>query len=129
MLIPKNGFSEITAAELPKARPIINEIGKAFERIIANRFSSWQIEHPESDFSGNQSGFRKNRSTCDAIIRFKNTTSTAVERGEYAIVVCLDIRNAFNSIPWRIIRRALRRKDFPSYIKRIIDSYLANRVI
>lgn len=65
---------------LPKVRPIclINEIAKAFERILAERIYSWQVEHPESDFSQNQFGFRKNRSTYDALLLLKDITSSAV---------------------------------------------------
>lgn len=58
----------------------------------------------------------------------KDITIEATESGDYAIVV-LDIRNAFNSIPWPIIRRTLRHKDYSEYIRRLIDSYLSDRVI
>ncbi|KMQ88532.1 reverse transcriptase [Lasius niger] len=74
-------------------------------------------------------GFRRNRSTCDALLTVKRITSTAVKNGGLAFVVSLDISNAFNSIPWRVIRRALRRKAYPPYIRRILDSYFANRII
>lgn len=129
VLIPKS--DKPTADELPKARPIclLNELGKALERIIANRIYEWQLEHPESDFSGNQFGFRKQRSTCDAIALLKEITSSAVKNKGFAVAVSLDIRNAFNSVPWRTIRRALRRKGFPTYIRRIVDSYLSDRYI
>lgn len=46
-----------------------------------------------------------------------------------AFIVSLDISNAFNRIPWRVIREALRRKSFPTYLRRILDSYLSNRTI
>ncbi|KMQ88053.1 reverse transcriptase, partial [Lasius niger] len=128
VLIPKD--NKPAATGLPKARPIclINEIGKIFERVLADRIADWQFVHPESDFSGNQFGFRKNRSTCDALL-LREITSSAVGNGGFAVVVSLDIRNAFNSIPWRIIRRALKRKEFPQYIRRILDSYLSDRTI
>lgn len=37
--------------------------------------------------------------------------------------------NAFNSLPWPVIREAMIRKGFPEYIRRIIDSYLSGRTI
>lgn len=57
VLIPKGGKS--TTMELPKARSIclIDEIGKAFERVIVSRITQWQLDHPESDVSRNQYGF------------------------------------------------------------------------
>ncbi|KMQ90570.1 reverse transcriptase [Lasius niger] len=35
----------------------------------------------------------------------------------------------FSCVPWPVIHRALRRKGFPTYIRRILDSYLSDRVI
>lgn len=59
----------------------------------------------------------------------RNIVSSAVTEGGFATVVSLDIKNAFNSIPWRVVRRALRHKGLPDYLRRIIDSYLSDRVI
>lgn len=56
-------------------------------------------------------------------------TNNVVRLGGFAIVVAIDIKNAFNSIPWWVIHAELRRKGFPSYLRRIIDSYLSDRVI
>lgn len=89
----------------------------------------WHADHEESSLSENQFGFRKGRSTNETLLLLKNIVTTAIEEGRYAIAVSLDIRNAFNSIPGRVIRRALRRKGFPVYIQRIIDSYMSNRII
>lgn len=55
--------------------------------------------------------------------------SSIVDRSDCAIAVLLDIRNAFNGIPWRVVRKVLGRKSFPPYIRRIIDAYLSDRVI
>lgn len=40
-------------------------------------------------------------------------------------MLALDISNAFNSIPWAVVRKALRHKGYPEYLQRIIDSYLS----
>lgn len=66
VLIPEN--SKPSTSDIPKARPIclIDELGKAFERVLVDRIFGWQLEHPEANFSENQFGFRRNRSTCDA---------------------------------------------------------------
>lgn len=129
-LIPKEKKANRMEPRLPKVRPIclLDEIGKAFERIIVERIQMWQMEHPESDFSEYQFGFRRHRSTSDALQLVRDITLSAVRNRGYAIVFSLDIRNAFNSIPWPVINRALRHKEFPTYIRRIIDSYLSNRI-
>lgn len=46
-----------------------------------------------------------------------------------ALAISLDVENAFNSLPWPVIRGALEKKGFPLYLGRIIDSYLSNRVV
>ncbi|KMQ91492.1 reverse transcriptase [Lasius niger] len=133
VLIPKanNANIDLRALDIPKARPIclLNELGKTFERVLAERIHFWQTANPDSDVSGFQYGFRKNRSTCDALLLVRQITSDAVRNGGFAFAVSLDISNAFNSIPWRKIRRALRDKGYPKYIQRILDSYFSNRVI
>lgn len=50
VLIPKDNKS--TASGLPKVRPIclIDEMCKAFERVIVERISQWQSDHPELMF-------------------------------------------------------------------------------
>ncbi|KMQ85315.1 reverse transcriptase [Lasius niger] len=133
VLIPKANSPNagLPVADVPKARPIclLDELGKTFERVLAERIHLWQSANPDSDLSGFQFGFRKNRSTCDALLLVRRVTSAAVKNGGFAFVVSLDIKNAFNSIPWRKIRRALWNNGYPSYICRVLDSYFSDRVI
>ncbi|KMQ89040.1 reverse transcriptase [Lasius niger] len=74
-------------------------------------------------------GFRKQRSTCDALSKVKAITSSAVGEGGVAIAVALDIENAFNSLPWHSIRTALAERRVPDYLRRILDAYLSERYI
>lgn len=78
-------------------------------------------EHEQSNLSANQYGFRRHRSTIDALQRVRSITSAAVEADGVAIAVGLDIKNAFNSIPW-VIMDVLEKK-FPPYFIRIIGGY------
>lgn len=128
VLIPKGGES---SPGIPKVRPIclLSEVGKTFERVIVGRISDWMKEQQMAQLSDDQYGFRENRSTCDALIRVKKTIEQATKEGGYAVAVSLDIKNAFNSIPWGVIRQALIEKGFPDYLRRIIDSYLDSRSI
>lgn len=52
----------------------------------------------------------------------------AFDNNNVVIGTSLDVQNAFNSIRWPHIRKALRDKGFPS-IRRIIDNYLSDRSI
>lgn len=122
VLIPKgNGTAGGGLSSPPKARPIclLNEISKTFERIIADRLIQFMDDHEQSNLSANQFGFRRHRSTIDALRRVRGITSEAVEAGDVAIAVKIDIRNAFNSISrggGGVIVNAMV-KGFPPYRK------------
>ncbi|CAB0040882.1 unnamed protein product, partial [Trichogramma brassicae] len=101
VLLPKPGKPP---DEPSSYRPLsmLDTAGKILERIICDRLEAF-TERP-GGLSERQYGFRKGRSTIDAI---KDVISTAREdiagkrwyRGtkKYCVVVTLDVRNAFNS--------------------------------
>ncbi|CAK1587314.1 unnamed protein product [Parnassius mnemosyne] len=121
-------------ADSPSAyRPVVllDEGGKLFERVIANRLAE-HLAGTGPDFAEHQFGFRKRRSTVDAIMRVRAlTTGDAVARGGGGVVlaVSLDIANAFNSMTWSCIREALRYHRVPTYLRRIVGDYLTDRVV
>nr|XP_041632252.1 uncharacterized protein LOC121502620 [Drosophila kikkawai] len=82
----------------------------------------------------NQFGFRKRRSTLDAIETVTSLAANAIagarwKKGakEYCLVVTQDIRNAFNSADWRRTLEALEAFSIPGYLLRIVRSYLSER--
>ena len=128
VLIPKG---ESLPGELPKARPIclLNEVGKTFERVIADRIIGFMEDNERSNLSDNQFGFRKMRSTTDALHLVKSIITRARADGKVALAFSLDIENAFNSIKLSAIRNAMRVRGFPKYLRRIIEAYLTDRRI
>ncbi|KMQ88867.1 reverse transcriptase [Lasius niger] len=128
-LIPKGETSQ--DGEIPKARPIclLDETGKILERIIVNRLTKWMDDNPTHQLSNNQYGFREGRSTCDALSRVQDFIDEAVEQNGVVVAIGIDIANAFNSLPWPAIRRAMEKKEFPEYLRRMIDGYLFERTI
>ncbi|CAK1585034.1 unnamed protein product [Parnassius mnemosyne] len=119
-------------ADSPSAyRPVVllDEVGKLFERVIANRLAEY-LAGTGPDLAEHQFGFRKRRSTVDAIMRVRAlTTGDAVARGGVVLAVSLDIANAFNSMPWSCIREALRYHRVPTYLRRIVGDYLTDRAV
>ncbi|KAL0277929.1 UNVERIFIED_CONTAM: hypothetical protein PYX00_005045 [Menopon gallinae] len=110
-------------------RPVclLNDVSKIYERILERRLTEFLEERRA--ISDRQYGFRRGRSTVDAIMELEATIKQAkTERGG-VIAIGIDIANAFNSIPWKEIREALRRKETPEYLQRIIGSYLSDRRI
>lgn len=66
--------------ELPSSyRPIcvLNKVGKIFERIIAQRIET-HLNEIGPNISGDQFGFRKSRSTVDAILKYKSRVKKIV---------------------------------------------------
>ncbi|CAB0035836.1 unnamed protein product [Trichogramma brassicae] len=101
VLIPKPGKPP---DEPSSYRPLcmLDTAGKILERIICDRLEAF-TERP-GGLSERQYGFRKGRSTIDAIDDIVSTARYAVagrrwHRGtkKYCAVVTLDVRNAFNS--------------------------------
>lgn len=76
-----------------------------------------------------QFGFRDGKSTCDALSLVKQVIKTERDAGGCTIAVSIDIKNAFNFIPWNRIRMALLEKRFPKYLVNIIGDYLSCRAI
>lgn len=114
-----------------KVRPIclLPEIGKIFERVIAERLWDWMDTHADAALSPNQFGFRHQRSTIDAIVELREFIEFAHKENGTVIAVALDISNAFNSLQWADICRALRDKKFQIYLQRLIYDYLSKRTI
>lgn len=125
ILIPKGGHT----VQIPKARPIclLDTVGKIFEKILCGRINEWLDNNPRHSLSNRQFGFRKRRSTNDALLLVRKLITTATGSGFMVLAISLDISNAFNSIPFTQIRKALYRKRVPDYLRRIIVSYLSNR--
>ncbi|GBP21618.1 Probable RNA-directed DNA polymerase from transposon X-element [Eumeta japonica] len=131
VLLPK----EKKPPEEPSSyRPLcmLDTAGKIFERIIYQRIEV-AVEPLLAD---NQYGFRKGRSTLDAINLVVNTAREAIAgtrwKGgtkKYCLVATLEIRNAFNSANWECIMQALREKNVPEYLCKIVASYFTDKIL
>ncbi|CAG4936399.1 unnamed protein product [Colias eurytheme] len=127
VLLKKSG----KPADSPSAyRPIVllDEAGKLFERIIASRIQN-HLALTGPDLEEAQYGFRRRRSTVDAIARLRDICEGCVSQGGVALAISLDISNAFNTLPWDKILNGLARHRLPPYLRGIILSYLGGRKI
>jgi len=111
-------------------RPIclLDEEAKLFERIIAGRLVQ-HLEETGPDLHEHQFGFRRHRSTTDAILRVRAYVQAAVQEGRVVIAVSLDISNAFNTLPWDRIGGALKHHGVPLYLRRVLRGYFAGRTL
>lgn len=130
VLLPKPGKP---AGEPSSYRPIclLDTLGKLLERLLLNRLARY-TEGPQG-LSDNQFGFRKGRSTIDAINLVIECADKAHKRrrnGErFCAIVTIDVKNAFNSANWTAIARSLHRMQVPEYLCKILRSYFVNRVL
>lgn len=133
ILLPKPGKPP---GEPSSYRPIclLDTLGKILERIIQNRLLP--ITEGQGGLSNQQFGFRRARSTVDAV----NTVVTFIKQSGLNLgvrarnqmlcaVIALDIKNAFNSANWGHILSSLQKIGAPLYIVRILDDYFRNRLL
>lgn len=100
-------------------------LGKLFEKVIDNRLRRHLDETEGMD--DRQFGFRKGRSTIDALNTLKEIVNS--NKNQKIGLLTMDIKNAFNSAPLAAILDAMWAKDTPVYLRRIVSSYLENRTI
>jgi len=129
VLIPKSKSN--SSGGITKARPIclLNDIGKLLERIIMARLLAFMEDTPSADLSDRQYGFKRGRSTTDALDFVVSTIYRGTKKSHFTIAVGLNVKNVFNSVSWPAIRHMLSRKGFPLYLWKIIDHYLYERVV
>jgi len=96
VLIPKPG-KELEDPSSYRPLCMLGSTGKILEKIICNRLER-EIENRRG-LSEHQYGFRKHRSTTDAIGQLIDTASRAIEgaraQKQYCLVCTLDVKNAF----------------------------------
>ncbi|KAI5735310.1 hypothetical protein M8J77_016890 [Diaphorina citri] len=129
VLILKPGKPEL---EPSSYRPLclLDTYGKFLESMLTNRLNE---ELGEEGLSPNQFGFRRGRSTIDAIEKIYNIADEERRKPPRNRKLCLllafDVKNAFNSAPWKKIVEQLEKKQVPPYLTRVYKSYLEARKV
>lgn len=110
---------------------LIDVAGKVLEALVRDRLN----EEVETNglLDDKQYGFRKGRSTLDPLMRLqeikRDIGQRAYKNREFAAVVLLDVKNAFNSARWSIIKETLERKEISRYLRAILEDYLSDRSV
>lgn len=115
-------------------RPLcmLDTAGKLLEKLIKPRLA--RAIEGAGGLSNRQYGFRPGRSTLGALDEVVQSVYAAQTGNHHSrrivLIVTLDVKNAFNSARWRDILKALEiRFKIPTYLKRLVRSYLQNRVL
>ena len=112
-------------------RPLcmLDVAGKLLEKMLKRRLNE-AIEN-SGGLCDRQHGFRNGKSTMGAIDDVIESVSLVQRRTNISrkivLLATLDIRNAFNSLRWVDIIKALHTFNTPSYLLKIVRSYLSNR--
>lgn len=106
---------------------IMNTTRKLFERILTRRLQDY-LENARI-LCDNQYGFRKHRSTTDAIKILISIIENGNKRKSVVGMLTLDVCNAFNSAPWESIISVLEEANVPEYIQNIVGAYLTDRKV
>lgn len=71
----------------PRVRPIclLDELGKLLETVIVNRIWTWMEDNRNSQLAQEQYGFRKGRSTCDALLVVRNEIRRVTDQGGWLL--------------------------------------------
>ena len=98
---------------------------KLMEKLVNNRLM-WYLESNKK-LSKLQSGYRKNRSTLDQLIRLETIIRNAFLKGEHVTVVFFDIEKAFDTT-WKAgILRDLHNMGLRGNLPDFINNFLQNR--
>lgn len=96
---------------------LIDAAGKLLERLFLNRLDDHLSKTGMR--AENQYGFRRGRSNKCAIEQLIEVATGdvrgAVQHRDLCVVVSLDVRNAFNTAPWRRIDEVVRKCRVPAY--------------
>lgn len=114
--------------ERKKYRPLclLNTMSKVYERLILNRIEK---EITEREISVRQHGFRKGRSTITAMKEAQTIAELAIKNNKEVVIVTLDVKNAFNSAQWEIIKQIIDETKIGKEFKNTIQNYLCERTI
>jgi len=111
-----NGYRPIT---------MLSVIGKLMERIILRRME--YLLESRNLLHGAQFGFRKGKSTYNALSILSNTIRTAISEKKYCLVVYLDIEGAFDSLWPEGLLFKMKNLGFDQQILKWLHNYFTGR--
>ena len=106
--------------------------GKLLEKLLKLRLQA--AIAAAGDLAPRQYGFRRGKSTIDAVQEVVNAAKSTEQGNHYSRPICLlatlDVKNAFNSVRWDKALGAFEQ-DFhiPAYLLRILGDYLKDSSI
>lgn len=127
VIIPKEGKDDYTNPRAYRIISLTSNIQKLLERLILDYLEKDALV--DTKLTKNQFGFRKRKSTEAAIHRLTRKIEDALQNGQYALGVFLDVEGAFDNIRFRSIYGALLEAKIPSVLAQWIIVMVTERSI
>lgn len=110
-------------------RPIslTSALCKLMEKLVVNRLQ-WYLERFKL-LNGVQSGFRKNRSTCDQLVRLQDTVVRQVNNHGFVLCVFLDMEKAFDMVWRKGLMIKLKKIGINGRMFAWIEAFMSDRTI
>lgn len=124
VLIPKPG-KDLCQPSAYRPICLLSAVGKVYEKLLVERLNQ-ELDEGKI-LSRRQHGFRARKSTTTAIMELKGKINESTKK--WYILVTIDVKNAFNSIPWRNITKAMKEKGVSRYLIKVMENYFRDRFI
>ena len=120
-------FKAGDSSALTNYRPIsvLTFFAKVFEKIVYNKLLNFISDN--NILYDHQYGFRKGRSTQQAIITLVDKVTKSQDIGDIVITLLIDLKKAFDTIDHRILLRKLYSYGIRGSMLKWMESYLTDR--
>ncbi|XP_043604118.1 uncharacterized protein LOC122577104 [Bombus pyrosoma] len=112
VLLPKPASSYRPISILP----VLSKIWQHTCKILIERCLERDPFHKE------EYGFRRRRSTLDALDRVRGIAEICRKKVLVCVVVALDVKNAFNMLTWRRTLEEVRERQLPGQLEILLSS-------
>lgn len=127
LVLLRKGDKPLEDASSYRPLCMLDTLGKLLECLLLHRLEM-EVDNL-GGISPSQYGFRKGRSTIDAINEVVTLATAAKDSKGFCAIITLDVKNAFNTVKWGVVRESFRKIGVDKYLQNMIEDYLSNRVL
>lgn len=126
ILLPKKG-KDSTLCNAYRPICLLPCWGKLYDKLIKNRLV-YHLEEQEL-IHKNQFGFRKGRSTEDALRNIVTRIEENIANKDISLMISLDFQSAFNSVNINILITKILELDIPEALKKVLINFCVERKV